>query len=208
MPVISISADELDRAVGAFGKLSVLDKKLLKWAAERRTPEWMSQKLDGVLSPATCAQRTREILKSQDWLSQVEQRALILQDMIELKNILMGRIRSEGGLVTDEETGRVAYSFGDPRWAANLTKLLGEMNKLIINEQGQVDAERAALRRSHAMVMVKAVELAFKNLALSVREKYPEVDEMVLRGFLEDAIPNAVSAIEMAVDVDEREDGF
>lgn len=208
MVSFTISADELDAAVGAFGRLSVLDKKLLKWAAERRSPEWMSAKLDGVLSPAAAAQRTREILKSQDWLSQVEQRALILQDMIELKNILMGRIRKEGGLVTDEETGQVAYSFGDPRWAANLTKLLGEMNKLIINEQSQVDVERQSLRRAHAQVMVRAVELAFKTLVLRVREKYPEVDEMVLRTFLEDALPNAVSAIEMSVAVEEREDGF
>jgi hypothetical protein len=92
----------------------------------------------------------REILRSHDYLSQVERRALVLLDMIELKEILLDHVRTEGGEVTNERTGETYYSFGDPRWAGALVKLLSEMNKLISADKGDIDAARMKIRRKHA----------------------------------------------------------
>lgn len=203
MAAMTITADELDRAVGQLGELSLLDKRLLKMASQGYTPEGMSDALRGVLTPAKAAQRVREILKSYDWLSIVERRALILMDMIELKEILLDRVRREGGVVEDRD-GRVAYSFGDPRWAANLAKVLSEMNKLISDESGRVEADRAAIRREHAQIMVRAIEQGFMHLLRLLQASYPEIDEQHARYALEDSLPIAITTVDGAVDEEDR----
>lgn len=195
------SADDIGQAVGYQGKLSYLDSTLLRCASNRMTLQQISEEIGGVLTPAQCGQRVREILKSYDWMSDLDQRGLILMDFIELKNILFDRVRSEGGTVRNED-GSIYYSFGDPRWAAALTKVLEQLSKLVSREQPKLDAERQMLRRAHAKVMIEAVELAFRKLTLDIRESYPEVDEMVLRGFLETALPSAIQAIEARAEVE------
>lgn len=196
------SADDIGQAVGYQGKLSYLDSTLLRCASNRLTLQQISEEVGGVLTPAQCGQRVREILKSHDWMSDLDQRGLLLMDFIELKNILFDRVRSEGGTVRNED-GSIYYSFGDPRWAAALTKVLEQLSKLLGREQPKLDAERQMLRRAHAKVMIEAVELAFRKLVLDIRDSYPEVDEMVLRGFLETALPSAIQAIEARAEVGE-----
>lgn len=196
-----ISADDLGQAVGYEGKLSYLDGQLLKCASKRMTLQQISDELGGVLTPAQCGQRVREIYKSYDWMGDLEQRGMILMDFIELKNILFDRVRSEGGTVRNDD-GTIYYSFGDPRWAAALTKVLEQLSKLVSREQPKLDAERTLLRRAHAKVMVDAVEVAFRKLMLDIRESYPEVDELELRSFLETALPAAIQAIEARAEVE------
>lgn len=211
MPVTVVSVDDLNSVVGASGELSMLDKKLLAMASKRLTPSDMSERLNGILDPASCAQRVREILRAWDWLSIVEQRALILMDMIELKDILMDRVRQEGGEVEDRD-GNITWSFGDPRWASAVTKLLSEMNKLITQEQTGIDADRQGLRRAHAMVMVRATEQAFDHMARSLRAEYPQVPEARMRLALEESVPIAIASIDSAISdedrVDDGEGGF
>lgn len=205
MGVAIVSAEALGQAVGADGTLSLLDKKLLKWASQGLTPLEISERLDGILSPAQSAQRVREILRASDWLSVVERRALVLQDMIEVKEILMARIRAEGGMVEGSD-GTLVHSFGDPRWSSNVIKLLGEMNKLISSEQQNIDLERQGLRRAHAMVMVRATEMAFDMLSREIRKSYPQVEPKAMRLMLEEAVPIAITAIDEAILDEDRLD--
>lgn len=198
-----VSADELTRPVGADGKLSMLDKRLLKMASLRLSPAEMAERMNGIITPAAAAQRVREILSAWDYLSIVEQKALILMDLIELKDILMDRVRQEGGMV-EGKNGELVYSFGDPRWASAVTKVLSEMGKLITQEQANVDAERQGVRRAHAMVMVRAIEQTFDRFARDLRAEFPSVPEARMRGVLEEAIPIAVAAIDSSITEDDR----
>lgn len=202
MGATTVSADELSRVVGAGGSLSMLDRKLLKYASKRWTLEVMSQRLGGMLTPAQCGQRVREILRSWDWLAINEQQALILMDFIELKEILLDRVRREGGVVQDE-SGRVAYSFGDPRWATTLNNTLKEMNKLISGMQTTVEADRAVLRAEHARPMIQAVEKFSDIFARGLKESYPEIDAKVMRATIEEALPQAIAIIDGATDPEE-----
>lgn len=204
MGVAVVSSEDLGTVVGAGGSLSMLDKKLLRYASSRMTPEQMSEALEGILSPAAAAQRVREILRSWDWLAIVEQKALILMDMIELKDILMSRVKAEGGFIEDEKTGQQAYSFGDPRWASALQKTLDSMNKLVSTQQASLDAERQGLRKAHAMVMVRALEMGFDKLSRELRREYPQVNEQRMRDVLEDVLPLAIATVDAAVSEEDQ----
>jgi hypothetical protein len=146
----------------------------------------------------------REILRSWDWMSINEQQALILMDFIELKEILLDRVRREGGIVEGED-GRVAYSFGDPRWATTLNNTLKEMNKLISGMQATVESDRAVLRAEHAGHMVRALEKFADIFAAGVRASYPEIEPQELRLQIEEALPAAIAIIDAATDPEDRE---
>jgi hypothetical protein len=203
MGVQVITADQLNAAVGASGKLSMLDKKILKAASKRMTPTQISEHLDGIISPAAAAQRAREILSAWDWLSINEQRALILMDMIELKEILFDRVRQEGGLVETRD-GEMTFTLGDPRWSANLMKLLGQMNDLITKETANVDSERQSIRHAHGMVMVRAIEMTFDSLARDLRAEFPQVPEERMRLAIESALPLAIATVDAAISEDDE----
>lgn len=205
MGVTVVSAEELNEVVGAGGVLSMLDKKLLKYASQRLTPIEMADRLDNIISPPQAAQRVREILRSWDWLSITDQKALVMMDLVELKEILLNRVRGEGGIVEDGDGGRI-YSYGDPRWAAALTKVLTQMEKMIVNTQADLDAERGGIRRAHAMVFVRAVEMAFDRLSRQLREEFPQVPESRMRHAIEDAVPLAIASIDAAVSEEDRDE--
>src|SRR5205823_5743116 len=111
---IVVPTADLVKAVGEDDGLTATDKRLLQYARQNLSPNEMSEQFQGLLSPSRCIARVREILRSHDYLSQVERRALVLLDMIELKEILLDHVRTEGGEVTNERTGETYYSFGDP----------------------------------------------------------------------------------------------
>jgi hypothetical protein len=194
---------DLAKVVGAEGELSATDKRLLQYARQNLSPDEMAEKFGGLLTPARCVQRVREILRSHDYLSQVERRALILLDMIELKEILLDHVRNEGGEVTNPNTGETYYSFGDPRWAGNLVKLLAEMNKLISADRGDIDAARIKIRRRHAEIFMRALDLTFRMLVRKMEAMGLGGSEEVMLELLEECLPAALAAIEQDVDDDE-----
>ena len=125
-----------------------------------------------------------------------EQQGLLLLDMLELRDILMDHVRNEGGLIEDPRGGGTYYSFGDPRWSANLIRLLDTMGKQIIAAKADVDTVKVQLRRKHAAVMSQAIQVAFRILARGVLERTDEVDEQAMLEMLEDAVPRAITIVE------------
>lgn len=185
---------DLSAPVGADDGLSVTDKALLAFARRNLSPEEISEEFGGLLTPAQAAQRTREILRSHDWLSQVERRALLLLDMVELKDILMARIRSEGGFVNGKKGS--AFVNGDPRWSATLVNLLKEMTRMLEGEQGAIDTARAKLRAQHASLMLRAIEAAFRIMARDLMAAHPDIRDDEMAGLLERSLPAAIALVE------------
>lgn len=202
MTVVATIGD-LTRAVGADGELSATDKKLLTFAKQNLSPTEMAEQLGFGFTPERCVQRVREILRSHDYLSQVERRALILLDMIELKEILLDHVRNEGGEIVNRQTGETYYSFGDPRWSGNLVKLLSEMNKLIASDKQDIDAARIKLRRRHASIMLQAIDLCFRLFIRKLPTIGVDVEESALLEILEQVLPTAIAAVEQNVEDDE-----
>lgn len=203
MTTTVVNVSDLAKVVGADGELSGTDRKLLAFAKKNYTPEEMAEELGFGFTPARCLSRVREILRSHDYLDQVERRGLILLDMIDLKEILMDHVRNEGGDVTNERTGETYYSFGDPRWAATLVKLLAEMNKLISADKSQLDVARAKLRRKHAALMMQAIDLTFRLFTRKLVAAGATLDEGVMLEILEEVLPAAIALVEQQVEDDE-----
>lgn len=195
--------DDLSKPVGAADGLSVTDRRLLALARRNLSPEEISEELGGLISPARAAQRIREILRSHDWLSIEEQQGLLLLDMIELKEILLEHVREEGGLIEDPRSGGTYYSFGDPRWSANLIRLLGEMSKMILAARTDVESIKTTLRRKHAAVMTQAIQVTFAIVARGVTSRTRDLDERDMIELLEEALPKAVAIVEANTEVEE-----
>lgn len=64
-----------------LGRGTSIDDKLLRYAVEGLSPEQISYKLDEVISPARVMIRTRELLKSTDWLTDAEQERALLRNL-------------------------------------------------------------------------------------------------------------------------------
>jgi hypothetical protein len=186
--------DDLEKPVGALDGLSVTDKRLLQLAREGKSPDEIAEELGGLISAARAASRIREILRSHDWLSMEEQQGLLLLDMVEVKEILMQHVRNEGGYITDQK-GNAYYAFGDPRWSANLIRLLDSMQKGILAARQDIDTAKVKIRRKHAAVMTQAIQTAFRILARAVVARTDMTEQQML-ALLEDAIPQAIAIVE------------
>lgn len=205
---------DLTRQVAGGGELSGLDKKLLELASRNMSPDEIGKELN--LKPARAAQRIREILRERDWLSLNEQEAMLMQDLIDLKNFLTttmhkdqamqiaaaenaaaeAREDADFGLSRNYEQRVQELTLGDPRWAANLKGVLAEIGKILNGRRKIVESDRLMIRNSTAILMAAAIEMSFKNLVYQVREEYPEVDELKMRNMIEQSLPRAFQAIE------------
>jgi hypothetical protein len=166
---------DLEKRVGEAGELSGLDRRLLEMASARFNGEMMSGQLGGALSPERCLQRVREILKSVDWLSLVEQKQLVLLDLVELRDILFKIIRDQGGFksVPDGNGGYLeVWAEGDPRWTQNLIRALDSMRKIIDSAKLELDGAEIKIRRSHAMAMTDSIELGLRRYTSMIEAKY------------------------------------
>ena len=184
---------------------SIWDRKLVQTAAARHgrvSPEELSKICGG--SPAACAKRLRELLAARDWLSIIETRALITEDMLRLKEHLFNMM--EGGEWYDDR-GR-AYGSGDARWASELNKTLKEMSRQAELAVSQIDTARAKVRNSHADLMVSAIDQAFKLMMEAIAEEHPDIDVEDYRSrMMADFLPRAVAHIEEARNPDEARAG-
>lgn len=185
-PPREVSHTELTKAVGIDGELSGLDARLLQMAAARRSPEEMGDETG--MAPARAAQRVREILASRDWLSNMEQEILLMQEMFELKNQIQDIV---------QRYAKADYLHAmDPRWATTLQKLLTDLVKIVDNRSQRVSEARVTIRKAHATLITQAIEEAF-NIALhELRERGVVIDESVYRDALEQALPRAFQKIQ------------
>lgn len=195
LPVTSASRDiALVNRVGEGGQISGLDKQLLKMAAQRYTAEQMSEELGGAIDPARCAQRVREIIKSQDILSVTEQKALLLLDMVELRDILFDRVK-ESDIAIDRNGDSIEIG-SDPRHAANLIRLLREFRTLIESSQAEITSAQVMIREAHAQIMLAAIDVVFERFLLRLEQAGHELDRAVAMQAMEEAMPLAFQALE------------
>lgn len=190
---------DLRTRVGEGGSLSALDKRLLKYAAERKSPDEMSDLLGGGLTPARCGQRVKEILASKDWLSIVEQQAVLMHEMVELKSILFEAVKSEGSFV-ELQNGREVFRDPDPRWSANLIRLFKEFRSFIADMEARVEGQAVTLREAHATILRMAIEVIFERFVLELEKEYGDIiDRRRMMEMMEEVIPQGLETIESKV---------
>lgn len=176
--------------VGSGGELSGLDARLLQIVAEhggRISGEELSKRL-GIesMTPARCTQRVREILKSQDTLSQVEQKALILLDFIKVRDMLFERIEGTETRITKH--GDTIEVESSPGLFNSMIRLLKEWRVLIESMRNDVDTETVKIREAHAKIMMDAISVMFKQLFIRLSEHGFEIPTALSMELMEEAM--------------------
>lgn len=136
-------------------KWSLLDEELLRCAANNMSPAQMEAELD--IPAAQAAVRVRELLRSRDIWTEVEERRLLLISMYNLKAKL------ERNLDID-----------NPKHVESLTKLLDTIGKRLDSvsaiTENELDRVTSAQARKLLQLVISATEYAREVLA----QEYPE----------------------------------
>jgi hypothetical protein len=167
-----------DANAKAYGQV---DRILLRGAASGKSPEELSALTNGVVTPARAAQRVRDILASRDWLTQLEREQLILDDLMELKDVLYEK----------------AVVFKSLDAAKPLISLLATIQKAVSEKKIDVNEIIKTITRAQASIMLDGINVAMERMILELERRHPDVFK---RGevyeVLEVAIPEAVEAVE------------
>jgi hypothetical protein len=185
---------------GENGELSGLDARLLEIVASnhRITPNELAEQLNiETMSPERCAQRVREILNAQDWLGRTGQNALLLRDLIELRNVLFERVK--GTDIKIGKDGEIVEVGSNAAFANALVRVLREWRVTVKEMQEEVDGESAKLRQSHADVMVAAIAIFGERFAIELGKNHPEITRKELDDLVEASIPKAFQVIQSKV---------
>lgn len=187
------------RPVGEGGSLSALDERLLQVMGSNplTTPEQLAEQVGFGLSPARAAARVHEIMVSQDWLSKTEQKALMLMDLIRLRDVVWEQVEAGGVRVYDED-GLPKRIEADPRWSQTLVRVFREWRNLIESMQADVASEKSMVRDAHAAIMIGALEVMFQRFLLRVEKAQAEgrtLGERDYRDLMEEVIPLGFASI-------------
>ena len=147
-----------------------VDSKLLSLA--RKSPEEISE-LTG-LDARFVAERISQLLESRDWLSDRQQERLLLEEIADLKDLIMERVR-----------------FADEREFAGVANVALRTLKLISerldSRRKLVDADIESITQSQARIFGRAFDLALSYVVSSFKslEEVPaseDVDVIVREG--------------------------
>lgn len=166
------------------GALGPVDKILLRGAASHKSPEELSKLTGGTIKPAAAAQRVIDILKSRDWLSQVQQKQLLIEDLMMVKDKLMREVIDLN--MTKDNAG-------------TLVRVLKEIGDRLDKDKLDLNAALTQIRKAHAEMMLEAIRIAFERSALELEKRYPEVGRGEINEIFRMALPDAAREVEAHV---------
>jgi hypothetical protein len=186
--------------VGEGGRLSGFDEKLLEMSNKRMSGEQMYAALGSPsgLSPARCIQRVKEIVRSTDYMTILDSKAMLLLDMVKLRDILFERV--QGTEIKITKHGDEIEVEASPGWANALIRLLREFRTTIDSMAKDVQDGQMAVSKAHAQIMMAAISVMFDRFVArledyhSLYKELPPADEM--RVIFEEVMPFGFSAIQ------------
>jgi hypothetical protein len=159
-----------------------VDRILLQNAAHS-SPEELSELVNGVFTPAECAQRVHELLKKRDWLEQLEKQQLLINDLADIKDMLREK----------------ALKGWDTRAAEVFLKAVAQANEIIQANQFDLQAALTQINRAHAQMMLSAIHLALERSFQELERRHAEIPRTELLEVMHASIPAAFAEIEARV---------
>jgi hypothetical protein len=166
--------------------LGNIDKILLRGASAGKSPNELSNLTNGVVKPAEAAVRVQQILDSRDWLSDAQRKALLLDNLHDLKEVLYEK----------------AVTFKSLDAAKPLISLLGQIDKSLAAEKFDLTKAMTEINRAHAGLMLSAISLALERSFLELEKRYPTLQKAELTEIFQTAMPDVVREIESRVPVE------
>lgn len=163
--------------------LGNIDRILLRGAAAHKSPTEIAKLTNGVLKPAEVAVRVQEILDDRDWLSEAQTKALLVDDLMQLKDVLVEK----------------AVTFKNLDAAKPLISVLTQLDRTLTAEKFDLNKAMNEISRAHAFLLLQAMDLAFEKLCLDIERAHPEISRAELTTLRQAALPDAIKAIESRV---------
>lgn len=163
--------------------LSGIDKILLRGAASHKSPNELSALTNGVVAPAAAAQRVIDLLDARDWLTEQQAEKLILDDLMVLKDKLMGMV--EGGAVD--------------KAAAPLNSTLKTIAALVASRKTDLSALMTQVSRAQAQMMLAAISIGLERSNMIIESRYPDIPRGQLAEVFTEIFPDVVLEVESRV---------
>jgi hypothetical protein len=160
--------------------LGPVDQKIMKLAGLRKSPEEISNEIGGILSATEVAARIIRINQSHDWLSTLDQKRLLLDDMA----ALVGRLK------TKVETAEYLHKDDANAYRTALKDMMTMINE--VNTQDEATMMR--ISEAHAHIMASAIRLGYERAVFELQKRYP-IEEAEAYEALEAAIPIAFETL-------------
>lgn len=163
---------------------SAVDSKLLSLA--RKSPVEIGE-LTG-LEPGFVAARVSELLESRDWLSDRQQERLLLEEIADLKDLVMDQVRQAGDVGEFAQVANVAL-----RTLKLISERLDSRRKLI-------DADIASITAEQARIFGRAFDVALQDVVSSFKalEAVPEDEDVDV--LVQQALKKAVKVLDSDVE--------
>ena len=156
-----------------------MDGKLL--ALARKSPEEIAE-LTG-LDARFVAERISQLLESRDWLSDRQQERLLLEEIADLKDMVMDRVR-----FADEKDFA-----GIANVALRTLKLISER---LDSRRKLVDQDIESITQAQARLFGKAFNLALEHVVKVLGE---DVDPEIVDATVQDGLKKAAKSLESSV---------
>lgn len=146
----------------SIGQKTLRDHKILELFAEGRTALEVSETLG--VTTEYAHQRVKQLLAEGDIFDTIEQRKLLIYQLKSLH------------AKANDFLDNVA---GDKSWAqgiAAITKLIETTYDIQVREEAQSAEEIETATKAQAVVIIRAVELAYQRARDLLTEEYPQVD--------------------------------
>lgn len=151
-------------------ELGPRDMALLAETAKGKSPQEVGDYLG--LPAAQVVLRVKTLLQDRDVYTEIEQRQLMLMDLMGLKNKLMDQMKN----YADKDNATTALK---------TFKLMDE----ILDKQGKIsDEQLMKVTTAHAGAMVRLIAAAFERAKDLLAAEYPEVDVKQIEAAFNDAL--------------------
>jgi len=161
---------------------SAIDAKLLSYA--RKSPQEIAE-LTG-LDARFVAERISFLLESRDWLSDRQQERLLLEEIADLKDMIMERVR-----FADEKDFA-----GIANVALRTLKLISER---LDSRRKLVDADINEITAAQARLFGKAFDMALSHVTDGVKRLGEDIDDVFVDELVREGLKKAAQTLESSV---------
>lgn len=160
--------------------LGPVDKQIMTLAGQRKSLEEISREIGGLLTPVEIHARITSIIESRDWLSTLDQKRLVLDNMAFMVDKLKDQIENAEYLTKDEANA----------YRTSLKDYLTMINDVNMQDEAQM----MRISEVHARVMAGAIRLGYERAVFELQKKY-NIEEAEAFAAIEAAIPIAFQSL-------------
>lgn len=140
-------------------ELTTLDEKLLQMAADGMSAQEMAAETGQ--SPAKALLRVKEILRERDWVTEIERRQLLAQDLYELKRKVQEQNR-DVDWITDKQV-------------IALSKVIRDIDEVMEKNSAITATMLEKVSQAQSVAMLRLIEAGFTRARKLLADEYPDL---------------------------------